>query len=130
MTARVPHSMMASSRSWGWGASPLPPGCRPSAARFAAEAGTPASVASQAASRSPNARAPGSPAASGPRSLSKSSSKNIEPSLLRALHSAAADGTASPVRCRTPCDSDRITDRYPAGAPAPSEASRHIPSTK
>ena len=93
--------------------------------------GTSIPVPSQATTRSPNANVPAAPAAaSGPRSWSNSSSNGLDPSRCRALHSAGRDGTAIPARCRTPCVSDRITDRYPGGPMLSSLDSRHNPSTK
>jgi hypothetical protein len=124
--ARMPHSISAISRSCG-----PPPAGPPNAAALTAVPGTSIPVPSQATTRSPNANAPGAPAAaSGPRSRSNSSSNGFEPSRCRARHSAAADGTPSPARCRTPCVSDRITDRYPGGPALSSPLNRHKPSTK
>jgi hypothetical protein len=122
----VPHSISASSRSCG-----PPPAGPPNSPAFSAVPGTSIPVPSQATTRSPNANTPAAPAAAtGPRSRSNSSSNGFEPSRRRALHSADRDGTGSPARCRTPCVSDRITDRYPGGPMLSAPLNKHRPSTK
>ncbi len=88
-------------------------------------------VPSQATSRSPNANAPGVPAAaSAPRRRPNSSSSGLAPSRCLALVSAELVGSATPSRCRSPLVSQRITDRYPGGPTLSAPLNRHSPSTK
>ncbi len=126
MSAWVPHSVSATSRSCG-----PPPWVTPNSRALAGVSAASSPVPSQATSRSPNANAPGVPgAASGPRHKPNSSSKGRCPSRCRALVSAELVGSTTPGRSRSPLVSHRITDRYPGGPMLSAPLNRHNPSTK
>lgn len=127
ITACVPHSNNASSRSCG-----LPPvPTRPNASWFAGVSATSSPVPSQATSRRPNANVPGVPAAaSGPFLWANSSRSGSAPRRRRALVNAGLDGTTHPCRWRNPLVSHRITDRYPGGPMLSAPLNRHNANTK